>query len=75
VGRPDVDRKPGWLSAAEAAAIIGIPETTFVDLVEHHVPAGLPLNQRTIRWRRDVVAAVTVLLLWLLERARGSKSV
>jgi hypothetical protein len=66
-----VDLKPGWLSAAEAAAIIGIPETTFTDLVEEgKLPAGLALTQRTIRWSRDVVEAVKVLLPWLLQRAK-----
>ena len=61
--------EPEYLDAVEAARRLGIGDTTFEALAERGlIPAGLHITQRTVRWRRDTVEALKVLLPWLLER-------
>jgi len=67
-------RADQWLSAERAAARMGMPETTFLDLVEEGVlPEGLALSQRTIRWNRDEVDACKTLLAHLLQLGRRAQ--
>jgi hypothetical protein len=61
-----------WLTACEAARSLGIPEDTFVDLVEVGIiPAGAPLNRRVVRWPALTIFAVGVLLSHLMQLAKG----
>jgi hypothetical protein len=60
-----------WLTAAEAARALGLPEDTFLDLVDMGTfPAGERINRRTIRWPALTIAAAGVLLAHLLALAR-----
>jgi predicted DNA-binding transcriptional regulator AlpA len=61
-----------WLTDEQAAERIGIPETTFDDLVEEGIipPPELDVNKKVTRWRRHVIDAVKVLLPWLIDRLR-----
>ena len=63
------------LSAQEAAAWLGVPETVFEEITEQLLPGSkMVFNQRTHRWTWEVVVGIKLLLPYLIERLRSPES-
>jgi predicted DNA-binding transcriptional regulator AlpA len=72
--QPDAEESQ-WLSAEQAARLMGIPETTFKHFAEQgFFPPGLALTERTLRWKRSEIEAASELLAWLMARRTNVSS-
>ncbi len=66
--------EPDYLDARDAAARLGIFETTFEGLAKHGIiPAGVRFSDRCVRWPRVQIEALKVLLPWMIEHYRIGK--
>ncbi len=61
--RLDFKDLPEWLTVRQTAKLLGLPATTLAEwIAAKRLPAPRDLNARVVRYPRDMVEAISILL-------------